>query len=86
MPEVDDERPARRWRLTSGSYDFTTPPDLETRLENLINWWRHQSDETGDDCGSIVVMADQLERVMRKESGDGRDRRTSDNGVRRPGT
>jgi hypothetical protein len=49
-----------------GKYDFKTPTDLETRVQNLINSWRHSVDEAfGDDEGSITIMADQLERVLR---------------------
>jgi hypothetical protein len=47
----------------AGKYDFKTPPDLETRVQHLINWWRHQSRDAGDE-GSITIMADQLERVL----------------------
>jgi hypothetical protein len=53
----------------AGKYDFDTPADLETRVQNLINWWRMQSDDAGDE-GSINIMADQLERVLRGPNAD----------------
>jgi hypothetical protein len=46
----------------SGKYDFINPPDLETRVRNLVNWWRHEA-RAGDE-GSITTMAAMLEKTL----------------------
>ncbi len=49
------------------TYDFHAPQRLEDRVANLINWWRYQSKDAGD-AGSITIMANQLERVLKGPS------------------
>jgi hypothetical protein len=54
----------RRREASASKYDFRTPVHLETRVQNLINWWRYGADDGGDE-GSITIMADQLETALR---------------------